>query len=154
MLDAVVGEEAGGWPGQGDVPRLQHVAARSLFERRLHILLHDQDRRAELLVHLRQQPPQRAVIGLVEAFDSLERVLDRQPVGIDFLAVADHARLTGNTVQNRYDEARKVIDDLNELGISYDDVIEVLENEGVQKFEDSYTQLAESVHKQLEAAAK
>jgi transaldolase len=69
-------------------------------------------------------------------------------------AVADHGRLTGNTVQNRYDEARKVIDDLNELGITYDDVIEVLENEGVQKFEDSYAQLAESVHKQLEAAAK
>jgi hypothetical protein len=30
----------------------------------------------------------------------------------------------------------------------------VLEAEGVQKFEDSYTQLAESVHSQLGKAAK
>jgi transaldolase len=64
-------------------------------------------------------------------------------------AVADHGRISGNTVQGRYDEARQVIDGLNELGVSYDEVIELLEVEGVQKFEDSYAQLAESVRKQL-----
>src|SRR3954447_16212664 len=69
-------------------------------------------------------------------------------------AVADHGRIGGNTVQGTYDDARAVIDDLNRLGISYDEVIEVLEAEGVQKFEDSYAQLAESVHKQLANAAK
>jgi transaldolase len=47
-----------------------------------------------------------------------------------------------------------VLDDLAALGIEYDEVIEVLENEGVQKFEDSYTQLSESVQKQLDAAQK
>jgi transaldolase len=57
-------------------------------------------------------------------------------------------------VKGTYDEARSVIDDLNEIGIGYDEVIEVLEAEGIQKFEDSYAQLAESVHKALSDAAK
>ena len=65
-------------------------------------------------------------------------------------AVADHGQVKGDQVTGRYDEARQVIDALNELGVSYDDVIEVLEVEGVQKFEDSYAQLAESVKSQLE----
>ncbi len=69
-------------------------------------------------------------------------------------AVADHGEVRGNTIAGTYDDARKVLDDLSELGIEYDDVIEVLEAEGVQKFEDSYVQLAESVQGQLESAAK
>ncbi len=69
-------------------------------------------------------------------------------------AVADHGRIGGNTITGTYDDARAVIDALNNLGISYDDVIEVLEAEGVQKFEDSYAQLAESVHTQLANAGK
>jgi transaldolase len=68
-------------------------------------------------------------------------------------AVADHGQIRGDTIHGTYDQSRQVIDDLNALGISYDDVIEVLEVEGVQKFEDSYAQLAESVREQLEAAA-
>ena len=66
-------------------------------------------------------------------------------------AVADHGIIRGNAIEGTYEESRKVIDALNELGIEYDDVIEVLEVEGVQKFEDSYAQLAESVEKQLDA---
>jgi transaldolase len=65
-------------------------------------------------------------------------------------AVADHGAITGNTIAGTYDEARKVIADLEELGIGYDDVIAVLEAEGVQKFDDSYAQLAESVRGQLD----
>jgi transaldolase len=67
-------------------------------------------------------------------------------------AVADHGQLRGDAISGTYDDARKVIDALNEIGIGYDDVIEVLEAEGVQKFEDSYAQLAESVQKQLDEA--
>jgi transaldolase len=66
-------------------------------------------------------------------------------------AVADHGNIRGNTIVGTYDESRQVLDDLSKLGIEYDDVIEVLESEGVQKFEDSYAQLAESVRSQLEA---
>ena len=69
-------------------------------------------------------------------------------------AVDDHGTISGNTIAGTYDEARKVIDDLAGLGIGYDEVIEVLESEGVQKFEDSYAQLAESVKGQLDAAQK
>ena len=60
-------------------------------------------------------------------------------------AVAEHGKIQGDQITGHYDDARKVIDALNELGVSYDEVIEVLEVEGVQKFEDSYAQLAESV---------
>jgi transaldolase len=69
-------------------------------------------------------------------------------------AVGDHGEVRGNTIEGTYDDARKVIADLDGLGIGYDDVIEVLEAEGVQKFEDSYAQLAESVQGQLDAAGK
>jgi transaldolase len=67
-------------------------------------------------------------------------------------AVADHGKVRGNTIQGTYDDARSVLDRLNNQGISYDEVIELLEVEGVQKFEDSYAQLAESVQKNLAAA--
>ena len=69
-------------------------------------------------------------------------------------AVFDHGQVHGNTIAGTYDDARKVIDALAALGIGYDDVIEVLESEGVQKFEDSYAQLAESVKGQLDDASK
>jgi transaldolase len=68
-------------------------------------------------------------------------------------AVAEHGKIKGDMVHGHYDEARQVIDALNEIGIGYDDVIEVLETEGVQKFEDSYAQLAESVKAQLEGTS-
>jgi transaldolase len=68
-------------------------------------------------------------------------------------AVADHGRIGGDAVTGNYADAHRVIDALNELGISYDDVIEVLESEGVQKFEDSYAQLAESVKAELDSAS-
>jgi transaldolase len=69
-------------------------------------------------------------------------------------AIADHGEIRGNTIEGTYDDARKVLADLDGLGIGYDEVIEVLESEGVQKFEDSYAQLAESVQNQLDAAGK
>jgi len=67
-------------------------------------------------------------------------------------AVADHGLVTGDAVRGTYTEAKSVIDALEGLGIGYDDVIGVLESEGVSKFEDSYAQLAETVRKGLEQA--
>jgi transaldolase len=66
-------------------------------------------------------------------------------------AVADHGVIRGNTIAGTYDDARQVLADLEALGIGYDDVVELLEVEGVQKFEDSYAQLSESVQGQLDA---
>ena len=59
---------------------------------RRHRVAIDQHRRAEIAVDPGEQPPQRAVIGLVEALDAAERVVDRDALVVDFLGVADHAR--------------------------------------------------------------
>ena len=40
--------------------------------------------------------------------------------------------------------------DLREAGIDYDDVVGLLEREGVQKFEDSWAQLLDEVGSSLE----
>jgi transaldolase len=67
-------------------------------------------------------------------------------------AFADHGEVNGDQVTTHYDEARQVMADLKKLGIDYDDVIETLENEGVDKFVKSWNDLAETVRGQLDGA--
>jgi transaldolase len=67
-------------------------------------------------------------------------------------AMADHGVLRGNTISGTYDEARKVFAELERLGISYADVVSVLEVEGVQKFADSWSQVIKTVGSQLDPA--
>jgi transaldolase len=59
-------------------------------------------------------------------------------------AFQDHgeARLT---LEEGVDEARQVLAELAELGVDYDDVTRVLEEEGVQKFSDSFDELLDGV---------
>ena len=64
-------------------------------------------------------------------------------------AVADHGEIRGDTIHGTYDASRKVIADLEKLGISYDDVVAVLEDEGVAKFAASWNELLETVKGQL-----
>jgi transaldolase len=64
-------------------------------------------------------------------------------------AAADHAEISGNTIQGRYDEAREVMAALKEAGVDYDDVVRVLEEEGVEKFEASWTELLDTVKGEL-----
>jgi transaldolase len=64
-------------------------------------------------------------------------------------ATADHARLRGNTAAGGYAEARQVFDELERLGIGYDDVVTVLEEEGVAKFEASWKELRETIQKEM-----
>src|ERR671926_19088 len=59
-------------------------------------------------------------------------------------AFQDHGRVA-DTLERGVDEARQLFDDLAEAGIDYDDVVRVLEEEGVQKFIDSFTELMEGV---------
>ena len=66
--------------------------------------------------------------------------------------VADHGKITGDTVTTAYADAQKVLDDLKTAGIDYDAVVELLELEGVQKFEDAWNELIESVTANLEKA--
>ena len=68
-------------------------------------------------------------------------------------AFADHGEVQGDAVRGRYDEARETLDALERLGISYADVTEQLEREGVQKFEKSWDELNATVTDQLARAA-
>jgi transaldolase len=65
-------------------------------------------------------------------------------------AVHDHGVISGDTVRGNYLDARKVMDDLAVVGVDYDDVVEVLETEGVDKFEQSWTELIEVVQAKLD----
>jgi transaldolase len=60
-------------------------------------------------------------------------------------ATADHGKLLGDTVHGTYDASRQVFADLAKLGIEYDDVVNVLEVEGVQKFEASWNELLDTI---------
>ena len=64
-------------------------------------------------------------------------------------AMADHGVLHGDTVHGTYDESRQVFTRLEALGISYDDVVQVLEDEGVSKFAVSWNELLETIRTEL-----
>jgi transaldolase len=65
-------------------------------------------------------------------------------------AVADHGEIRGDTVRGEYSGAQAVLDRLAAIGVDYDDVVSVLEQEGVQKFEKSWTDLLGTVGGELE----
>jgi transaldolase len=59
-------------------------------------------------------------------------------------AFQDHGRVA-ETLTRDVDAARKLLDDLAAAGIDYDDVVETLEREGVQKFSDSFEELLDGI---------
>ncbi|MEW1959214.1 transaldolase [Kineococcus sp. NPDC059986] len=65
-------------------------------------------------------------------------------------ATVDHAEVTGDTVRGSYGESQQVLDDLERLGVSYTDVVEFLETDGLDKFEKSWTELLQTVTDELE----
>ncbi|MET9497475.1 transaldolase [Streptomyces sp. NPDC006552] len=68
-------------------------------------------------------------------------------------ATGDHGQITGNTIKGTYDQARSEIAAVEKLGISYDEVVLLLENEGVEKFEASWTDLLKSTEAELKRLA-
>ncbi|MEU2228976.1 transaldolase [Streptomyces sp. NPDC018347] len=68
-------------------------------------------------------------------------------------ATDDHGEIGGDTVTGTYEQARADLDALERLGISYDDVVQVLEDEGVDKFESSWNDLLKSTQAELERLA-
>ena len=68
-------------------------------------------------------------------------------------AVARHGAVEGDTVTGSYQAAQAVMDQLAQLGISYDDVVRVLEDEGVQKFDASWKELLDSVAESMKRLA-
>jgi transaldolase len=67
-------------------------------------------------------------------------------------AYADHGQ-PGTPVQQSYADAEQVMKAVAEAGVDLDDVFRVLEDEGVQKFVDSWDELTESVRTELEKKA-
>ena len=65
-------------------------------------------------------------------------------------AVADHGHITGDTITGNYEQAHRVLDELEQVGVSYTKVVKLLEEEGVQKFVDSWDELLETVQDQLD----
>jgi len=69
-------------------------------------------------------------------------------------AMADHGKLEGERGSSGYDQARQVFADLEALGISYQDVVTVLEDEGVAKFAASWQEMLETISTELAAAGR
>lgn len=66
-------------------------------------------------------------------------------------AVADHGEVTGNTIVPNYSEANKVLDAIS-VYVSYAEVVEKLEVEGLSKFDVSWEELLQTVREALEQA--
>jgi transaldolase len=64
-------------------------------------------------------------------------------------ATADHGKLLGDTVHGTYDASRQVFADLEKLGIGYDDVVQLLEEQGVEKFEASWNELLDTIRTKM-----
>lgn len=60
-------------------------------------------------------------------------------------AFADHGEVAGDTITPNIAEAQQVMDDLGKVGIDFDNVVDVLETEGVDKFIKSWDELVETV---------
>ncbi len=69
-------------------------------------------------------------------------------------AVADHGNVTGDTVSGTGAAAQEVFDKVSAVGVDLTDVFLVLENEGVEKFVESWTELLNETQKQLGSADK
>ncbi len=66
-------------------------------------------------------------------------------------AVADHGEVTGNTIVPNYSESNNVLDAIS-VHVSYPEVVEKLEVEGLSKFDVSWEELLQTVREALEQA--
>ncbi|MFC3479312.1 transaldolase [Kocuria carniphila] len=67
-------------------------------------------------------------------------------------ATFDHGEVTGDTVTGTYQESNELLDAIAEQGISYQDVVDQLETEGLDKFDKSWDELLETVRTALDNA--
>ena len=67
-------------------------------------------------------------------------------------AMADHGVVSGDTITGTYGESAKVLKKLDALGISYDEVVQQLETEGLDKFVTSWAELLADVEAALTSA--
>ena len=58
-----------------------------------------------------------------------------------------------DTIRPHYADAQQVLDHLAAIGVDYDDVVRVLEEQGVEKFGASWADVTDRVTERLEAAS-
>ena len=155
-LDKVGSAEASDLRGKAAIAN-----ARLAFERYEHVF--GSERWAALeAAGARPQRPLWASTGVKDpAYDDTQYVVELVTAGIvntmpeaTLDAVADHGVVRGDTVRSSYADARQVMADLAQAGIDMDDVVQVLEDEGVEKFETSWNDLLSSTKEELERLAK
>lgn len=153
-LDAIGGDAAAALRGRAAIANAR--LAYQLFEERF-----ASDRWAALAAAgARVQRPLWASTGVKDpTYDDTRYVVDL--VAADTVntapeqtidAVVDHGVIRGDTIHGSYDESAAIFADLTALGIDMDDVFEVLEREGVQKFDAAWAQLMASVRDEMDRA--
>jgi transaldolase len=80
----------------------------------------------------------------VEQLIGPETVDTMPPKTVD--AFLDHGQVE-LTLEQHFDEAKRTLHAFAEAGVEYDDVVEKLEREGVEKFADSFKELIEEIEK-------
>jgi len=70
--------------------------------------------------------------------------------GATLEATADHGDIHGDTVTGGYELAGNLFDDLEGVGVSYNEVVDQLETEGVDKFEKAWGELLDGVTAEME----
>ncbi|CAM3715522.1 transaldolase [Tsukamurella ocularis] len=73
--------------------------------------------------------------------------------GATMSAFADHGEVTDGTVLGRAEDSAQVFGDLQGAGVDLSEVFELLETEGVEKFEQAWQKLLDATAEQLEAKA-
>jgi len=66
-------------------------------------------------------------------------------------ATQEHGVLHGDAIHGTYEESRRVIQQLEDLGVHYDDVVHVLETEGVEKFAASWQEMSDTIKREMAA---
>lgn len=64
-------------------------------------------------------------------------------------AVEDHAVIASDTITGSYSASAAILDSLQRVGVSLDDVTYVLEHRGIRKFRDSWHELREAVRDRM-----
>jgi transaldolase len=151
-LDKIGSDEAKALRGKAAVANAR--LAYKLFEEKF-----DTDRwRALLAAGAKPQRPLWASTSTKDpSYDDTMYVVDLVANGVvntmpeaTMRAVADHGHITGDTIRPNYDDAQGVLDALKTVGIDFHDVVKLLEVEGVEKFEASWTELSESTKAELD----
>jgi transaldolase len=155
-LEKVGGDEAKALRGKAAIANTR--LAYELYERKF-----DTDRwRALQAAGATPQRPLWASTSTKDpSYDDTMYVLDLVAPGIvntmpesTLNALVDHGEFRGETVRAAYADAHKLLDDLAAIGVDYDDVVRVLEEEGIEKFEASWNELIESIQSELDRLAK